>query len=42
MFEWSNGEVYDGQWHNGKKNGSGMWKGVDGDSYIGEWKNGKV
>lgn len=35
IFEWSNGEIYDGQWEAGRKNGSGMWKGTDGESYIG-------
>ena len=42
VYEWPNGELYDGQWWKGRKNGSGMWKGTDGDSYMGEWKNGKV
>ena len=24
-FEWPNGEIYEGQWKNGKKHGSGLW-----------------
>ena len=40
---WSNGEIYDGEWLSGKKNGSGMWKAnrESKQSYIGEWFNGK-
>jgi hypothetical protein len=34
-YEWSNGEFYEGEWIEGNKHGSGMWRGVDGDSYIG-------
>lgn len=25
-----NGEIYDGEWKDGKKHGSGLWKGVKG------------
>jgi hypothetical protein len=38
-YYWNNGEIYDGEWILGCKNGYGIWKGVEGDSYIGEWKN---
>ena len=39
---YSNGEVYEGEWINGMKHGSGIWRGNKGDSYIGEWKFGKA
>ena len=42
IFEWSNGEIYDGEWVNGRKTGSGMWTSPDSESYIGEWKDDKV
>jgi len=42
VYQWTNGEVYDGEWKNGVKDGYGVWKGVFGDSYIGEWKNSKA
>jgi len=34
--------MYEGEWVNGMKHGSGVWKGLKGDSYIGEWKFGKA
>ena len=34
--------MYEGEWANGMKHGSGIWKGLKGDSYIGEWKYGKA
>lgn len=35
--------MYWGEWAQGKKHGSGTWKGVEGskDSYFGQWYNGK-
>lgn len=35
MFKWAHGEVYDGEWLKGVKEGYGIWKGTEGDSYIG-------
>jgi hypothetical protein len=32
---WKNGEIYDGEWVEGVKDGYGIWKGTNGDSYIG-------
>ena len=34
--------MYEGEWANGMKHGSGIWKGLKGDSYIGEWKYSKA
>lgn len=33
--------MYEGEWFNGLRHGSGTWRGVKGDSYVGEWCNGK-
>ena len=41
VYTYHNGEIYDGQWVNGMKHGSGIWRGSKNDSYIGEWKFGK-
>ena len=27
IYTWSNGEIYDGEWANGLKHGSGVWRG---------------
>ena len=37
-----NGEIYEGQWQDGVKEGTGVWKGSQGDTYIGEWRIGKA
>lgn len=37
----SNGEVYEGEWSNGKIEGKGVFFREDGTSYTGEWMNGK-
>jgi len=34
-FTWYNGEIFEGQWRDGKKNGFGVWKSPKGDSYEG-------
>ena len=34
-FIWNNGQMYSGEWVEGKKHGSGMWKSGKGDIYIG-------
>ena len=37
-----NGDVYNGEWKDGKANGQGvMWKYASGDVYSGEWQDGK-
>jgi hypothetical protein len=38
-YTWANGEIYDGEWLQGSKNGFGIFKGTKNDSYIGEWKD---
>jgi hypothetical protein len=32
-FTWYNGEIFEGQWRDGKKNGYGVWKSPKGDYY---------
>jgi hypothetical protein len=38
---YSDGDVYDGHWLNGKENGKGRMTYSDGDVYDGDWLNGK-
>ena len=33
VFEWNNGEIYEGNWCEGKKHGQGIWKSPSGDNY---------
>jgi hypothetical protein len=40
-FIWNNGEVYEGDWKDGKKHGQGIWRSPKGDSYEGEWEKGR-
>ncbi len=35
LYQWSNGEIYDGEWVHGAKQGYVVWKGTNGESYIG-------
>ena len=35
-----NGEKYEGEWKNGKKDGKGTFTKTDGTKYIGEFKRG--
>ena len=42
IFTCKNGEIYDGEWTNGQKEGYGVWKGIHEDSYIGQWKSNKT
>jgi hypothetical protein len=32
--------VYDGQWKNGKPNGSGQYRTPEGRMFMGQWKDG--
>eukprot|EP00403_Amphidinium_massartii_P008573 CAMPEP_0178413402 /NCGR_PEP_ID=MMETSP0689_2-20121128/22509_1 /TAXON_ID=160604 /ORGANISM="Amphidinium massartii, Strain CS-259" /LENGTH=276 /DNA_ID=CAMNT_0020034673 /DNA_START=75 /DNA_END=905 /DNA_ORIENTATION=+ len=42
-FSYVNGDVYIGQWQEGKKHGSGTYSyAKDGTKLIGEWENGKI
>ena len=36
-----NGDVYDGEWVNGKRQGVGLFKAQGGSTYAGNWDNGK-
>ena len=40
-YKYENGDVYNGEWKDGKRNGSGDCKYSDGDSYTGQWKDNK-
>tara|TARA_B110000285_G_C14919470_1_gene511888 strand:- start:135 stop:392 length:258 start_codon:yes stop_codon:yes gene_type:complete len=35
----SNGDIYQGQWRNGKAQGFGVFLDYDGSMYDGQWKN---
>ena len=41
VMKFSNGDVYDGDWENGKMNGKGAMLYHDGTFYQGDWKDGK-
>jgi len=41
VFTWANGNVYDGDFANDKKDGNGKFTWPDGRIYNGEWKAGK-
>lgn len=39
MYIWVNGEIYEGEWTAGMRNGKGVWKGNSGNNvYVGDWK----
>ena len=40
IFSWSNGNLYEGEWKEGNKNGLGTFTYLDGSKYKGEWKDG--
>lgn len=35
VYNWVNGDNYDGEWKDGQKHGYGVWKNTEGDRYIG-------
>ena len=41
-YKFVNGDVYVGDWEDGKRHGHGTYKLFNGDVYVGEWKYGKV
>ena len=41
VMKFSSGDVYDGDWENGKMNGKGAMLYHDGVFYQGDWKDGK-
>ena len=38
---WNDGDRYEGEWRNGKKEGKGIYYYNNGDRYEGEFKNNK-
>jgi hypothetical protein len=43
IYNWAHGEVYDGEFVKGVKEGYGVWTGADGiENYIGQWVNSKA
>ena len=41
MYQWPDGDSYDGLWKNGKRNGKGIFNKHDGSEYVGCWINDK-
>jgi hypothetical protein len=39
--DWAGGDVYEGEWMNGKRNGKGTYTSDNGDVLEGEWKDDK-
>ena len=39
-YTYENGEIYDGEWKDGKYNGQGTYSYANGEIYDGEWKDG--
>jgi hypothetical protein len=39
VYKFANGDMYTGNFTNGKKNGVGKYNYANGDIYEGEWKN---
>lgn len=38
-MRYANGNIYEGDWQNGSRNGYGVQKYANGDVYTGEWKD---
>ena len=38
---WPDGNNYEGDWKDGKRNGQGMMTEPNGNKYLGEWKDDK-
>ena len=40
FYHISNGDIYDGEWIEGQRNGKGKFKSIN-EEYLGYWKNNK-
>ena len=40
IYKYSDGSIYDGNWHRGRRHGEGTYTYCNGDVYIGEWEDG--
>ena len=40
VLSFSNGDIYDGEWIEGQRNGKGKFKSIN-EEYLGYWKNNK-
>jgi hypothetical protein len=40
-MNYQNGDIYEGEWKNGLKDGSGIYKYYNGDKYSGCWNEDK-
>ena len=40
-YRWTNGDIYDGDWVNGKQSGRGKQTWATGEIYVGGWKDGE-
>jgi len=41
VYQWSNGDKYNGEWHSGKQHGQGVCSYGSGNIYDGNWHDGK-
>ncbi len=39
---WTNGDMYEGNFKDGRYDGQGTYTWSDGKKYVGEWKNGET
>ena len=39
-FKYANGDMYEGEWLDGRRHGTGVYTWASGDEYYGDWANG--